>query len=84
MVENKPVAILELAPRGDLFEMIQGTKKISGIPLPICRAKFLEVLDALEETHSKGFAHRDIKPENFVFDSEFHLKLPDFGLSTRL
>jgi serine/threonine protein kinase len=29
--------------------------------------------------HSKGFFHRDIKPENIMLDSNFNLKLVDFG-----
>lgn len=54
------------------------------MPQPVCRAKLLEILDALEETHRQGLAHRDIKPENLIFDSDFTLKLADFGVSTDL
>ncbi|EAY00532.1 STE family protein kinase [Trichomonas vaginalis G3] len=40
-----------------------------------------EILQALNYLHSRGIAHRDIKPGNILFDSEFHPKLIDFGMS---
>ncbi len=44
-----------------------------------------QVIAAVAASHRRGFLHGDIKPENFVVDlSSKHLKLIDFGLSTRL
>ena len=34
--------------------------------------------------HEKGYAHRDIKPGNLLFDSEYTLKLGDFGIATKM
>ena len=34
--------------------------------------------------HEKGVTHRDLKLENILFDSNFELKVSDFGLSTPL
>lgn len=37
------------------------------------------IADALAYIHSKGVAHRDLKPENILVDSEFRVKIADFG-----
>ena len=38
----------------------------------------VEVLRYLDQ---EGMVHRDIKPENILFDSNFNIKMSDFGLS---
>ena len=34
--------------------------------------------------HGKGFAHRDLKLENILLDSNYNIKLIDFGFATQL
>ena len=34
--------------------------------------------------HEKGFAHRDLKPENLLLDTNYVLKITDFGFSAPL
>lgn len=40
----------------------------------------IELGDAIEYFHEKGWIHRDICPRNILVDSEDHIKLIDFGL----
>ena len=37
------------------------------------------MIQALCYLHTKGFTHRDLKPENILLDSNFDLKIVDFG-----
>ncbi|PWN31209.1 kinase-like protein [Meira miltonrushii] len=39
-----------------------------------------EMILAVHEAHRLGYIHRDIKPDNFLFTSQGHVKLADFGL----
>lgn len=39
-----------------------------------------EMILSINEAHRLGYIHRDIKPDNFLFTSQGHVKLADFGL----
>ena len=47
------------------------------------RLIFAQLLDGLEEMHSKNVFHRDIKPDNIIIGgSDYKFKYVDFGFST--
>ncbi|XP_069819684.1 serine/threonine-protein kinase SBK1-like [Dendropsophus ebraccatus] len=70
----------ELAPHGDLFEMIPPNE---GLPEDIVKRCAVQIASALDFMESKELVHLDIKPENIlVFHKDCHLiKITDFGLS---
>ena len=72
------VIIQEIAAGGELFAMLM---QCGALPEPVARVYFTQLLDAIEHCHARGVVHRDIKPENLVFDSNFSLKVVDFGLA---
>ena len=70
---------LELANGGELFDFIAETGAFTE---QVARYYFHQIIDALEYMNENGISHRDIKPENIMFDSEYSLKLADFGFSS--
>lgn len=61
---------------GDLFSIIELPYDLSS---SILQKMFSELIDAISYIHNRGIAHRDLKPENVLFDSNYHIKISDFG-----
>ncbi|XHG05206.1 hypothetical protein AWENTII_008452 [Aspergillus wentii] len=71
--------IMELAPEGELFNLIIRQQKLSEDET---RHVFLQLFKGLQYLHDRGIVHRDIKPENIlVSDKTLNVKLGDFGLA---
>ncbi|KAL2866788.1 cytochrome P450 [Aspergillus lucknowensis] len=71
--------VLELAPEGELFNMIINKQKFTENET---RHIFLQLFEGLKYLHDRGIVHRDIKPENIlVADDKLNVKLGDFGLA---
>ena len=81
---NKEVEIsyiaMEFAENGEFFDYVAESNKFSE---KTARYYFHQLIDALEHIHNSGMAHRDIKPENILLDSNFNIKLGDFGFWTK-
>jgi len=70
--------LCELCDRGTLADLEMPIQELERS----CRILY-QISQALQHMHKKGIIHRDLKPENVLFDREGHVKLCDFGSSTR-
>lgn len=70
--------VTELASNGSIFDVIQKTGPLQP---EIARYYAQQMIQAVHYVHCQGIAHRDLKPENLLLDSDYNLKLADFGLA---
>ncbi|VVC38326.1 Protein kinase domain,Protein kinase-like domain,Protein kinase, ATP binding site,Serine/threonine- [Cinara cedri] len=70
--------IMEYAENGSLLDII---KRDNHIEEERCRRWFLELVSAVEYCHQNGVVHRDIKCENLLMDTNYSIKLSDFGFA---
>lgn len=80
-VSRKVLIVLEFASNGELLDLIYNMGPISKT---IARFYSSQLLHAIAYCHSVGVYHRDLKPENLLLNSDFTLKLADFGLCSLL
>ncbi|XP_074250456.1 MAP/microtubule affinity-regulating kinase 3 isoform X12 [Saimiri boliviensis] len=45
------------------------------------RAKFRQIVSAVQYCHQKRIVHRDLKAENLLLDADMNIKIADFGFS---
>jgi len=76
--EECVIIVMELAEGGNLFDILFFT---DGFSEDITRTYLGQLCDALKHMHDNKIAHRDIKPQNTLLDSDFNIKICDFGLS---
>lgn len=67
---------MELVPGRELSDLIGGKPMAFGETYPL----LLQLLQALDFIHSRGYVHRDIKAQNVRVKPDGTLKLMDFGL----
>ena len=72
--------VMEYCEGGDIMNYILTRERLSENE----SLKFFhQLINALYYLHSQNIAHRDIKIDNLLLDSNYDLKLIDFGLSTK-
>ena len=70
--------VIEYLPSNELMEILEG----GPLGPNLSRYYFRQLIEALSYMHRNSVIHRDLKPENILFDSNFNLKVTDFGLAT--
>ncbi|QID83876.1 serine/threonine protein kinase [Saccharomyces pastorianus] len=75
---NNLYLILEYAEKGELFNLM-----VDRGPLPEREAVkcFRQIVIAISYCHALGIVHRDLKPENLLLDSDYNIKIADFGMA---
>ena len=73
---EKLYLIMELAPNGNLYNLIQNNIKEK------VKNMALITIEIIKYLHSKNIVYRDIKPENLLLDNDFNIKLCDYGWAT--
>ncbi|KAJ5952896.1 uncharacterized protein N7479_011309 [Penicillium vulpinum] len=70
--------VLEHVEGGELFDYVSNNG-----PLPEEEAVrlFRQIIAALGYCHRFNICHRDLKPENILLDSNYNVKLADFGMA---
>ena len=71
--------IIEYACKGELFNFLVQKRKISNREA-LCF--FQQIISGLEYCHKHRICHRDLKLENILLDSEYNIKIADFGMAS--
>jgi len=74
------IIYMELATGGELFSRVISSGSLTEAD---ARPYFRQLMEAVEEMHSKGVVHRDLKLENVLLDGSGNCKVCDFGLAHR-
>ncbi|CAM9636155.1 unnamed protein product [Ascophyllum nodosum] len=80
-IEMVNVLVLEFCAYGELFRLLGLGQNTQPLPSYVVREYFHQLMDGLAYCHDLGISHRDLKPQNLLVDSEFNLKIADFGFA---
>ncbi|MBA0685287.1 hypothetical protein Goari_012958, partial [Gossypium aridum] len=70
--------VTEYAESGELFDYIVLKRRLHEDE---AHKLFQQIISRVEYCHKNMVIHRDLKPENLLLDSNYNVKIADFGLS---
>ena len=80
-IDKRVDIILEYVPLGSVKNLIA---RFGTIPEKLIKIYIKQILEGLSYVHSKGIIHRDLKCANILMDNDAHIKISDFGSSTKI